>query len=180
MKLYCPSGCMIDGRPYYKTREFERQPDETSCPECGGYLETGMQARAKRKARRQGGSISPASEAQREKVRGALSIISAEGPCQPTHIWDRRLGGCDDELCVIPLTAREHRDYEEKRLDILGALVAGGYHAELAHVIEAHRVSPTVLVERLTGEPYGPTAGLVRELELAHARIVELEASIAP
>jgi hypothetical protein len=124
------------------------------------------------------GPISEASDAQRAKVRGELSIISAKGPCDPAHLWDRRLGGCDDELCVVPLTRREHRDFEEKRLDILSALIAGGYFAELGHVLAVHRPSPTVLVERLTGEPYGPTAGLVRELEAAQGRIAELEAHI--
>jgi hypothetical protein len=122
--------------------------------------------------------ISPASEAQRSKVRGDVSIISAKGPCDPAHLWDRRLGGCDDPLCVGPLTRFEHRDFEEKRLDILPALIAGGYFAEMAHVVEAHQVSPKRLLERLTGEEYLPAADFARELELAKARIVELEAGV--
>jgi hypothetical protein len=120
-------------------------------------------------------AISEASPAQREKVAGALSIISATGPCDPAHLWDRRLSGCDDPLCVVPLTRLEHRDFEEKRLDVLPALIAGGYFAEIAHVIVDHHVSPTVLVERLTGEPYGATAGLVREIEVLTGRVAELE-----
>jgi hypothetical protein len=125
------------------------------------------------------GPISEASPTQRAKVKGEVSIISAEGPCDPAHLWDRRLGGCDSADCVVPLTRREHRDFEEKRLDLLPALVAGGFWAEMAHVLTEHKVSPTVLVERLTGEPYGPTANLVRELDLQQARVVELESGIA-
>lgn len=168
MRLYCSNGCT----PAYKTREFHRQPDETHCPNegCGGRLETGMQRKAKQRGR--GGpasaAISPASEAQRAKVKDQLSIISAKAPCDPMHIWDRRLGGCDDALCVVPATRFEHRDYEEKRLDILPALIAGGYFAEMAHVVEVHEVSPTRLVERLTGQTYGPVDYLTE-------RILELE-----
>jgi hypothetical protein len=122
--------------------------------------------------------IAECSREQREKVAGALSIISGVGPVDPVHLWDKRLGGCDSADCVVPLTRREHREYEEKELDILGALVAGGYFAELGHVITEHRVSPTVLVERLTGEPYAATSPLIRELDEAKGRIAELEAHV--
>jgi hypothetical protein len=120
--------------------------------------------------------ISPASPEQRAKVRGALSIISAEGPCHPAHILDRRYGGCDSADCVIPLTPREHRDYEENRLDILGALIAGGFWVELGHVITEHEVGPLRLVELTTGEEHHPQ----RVLDLKQARIVELEAAVRP
>lgn len=124
-------------------------------------------------------SISPASEAQRSKVRGAVSIISAKGPCDPAHLWDRRLGGCDDPLCVVPLTRLEHRDFEEKRLDILPALIAGGYFAEMAHVIVAHEVSPKRLLERLTGlDDYRSLVDFAVELDARDGRIAELEAAI--
>jgi hypothetical protein len=121
-----------------------------------------------------------AAPAQRAKVKDAISIISGEGPCDPVHIWDRRLGGCDDPLCVFPATRFEHREYEEKRLDILPALVAGGYFAEMAHVIEAHDVSPKRLLERLTGrDDYRPISDFSHELEALQGRIVELESRIA-
>lgn len=183
MKLFCANGCEINGKPYYKTREFNRAPDETSCPECGARLETGMEQRAKKKGGGSlngggGGGISPASDAQREKVRGALSIISGKGPCDPAHIWDRRLGGCDDPLCVVPLTRFEHRDYEENRLDILPALIAGGYFAELGHVVTVHEVSPMRLLERTTGETYVTAAAADEALQQLQGRVAELEAGV--
>lgn len=181
MKLFCANGCVIDGKPYFKTRKFERAADEKHCPECGGFLETGMQQRAKKNGGSLsggGGGISPASDPQREKVRGALSIISGKGPCDPAHIWDRRLGGCDDPLCVVPLTRFEHREYEENRLDILPALIAGNYWAELGHVVEVHEVSPKRLLERTTGQTYITAVAADEVMEQLQARVVELEAGV--
>lgn len=150
----------------YKTRRFRSEPDELACP-CGGRRSSFSNAGRGTKR-----PISPASDLQREKVKDAISIISGRGPCDPMHIWDRRLGGCDDPLCVVPALRSEHRAYEEKRLDILPALVAGGFFAELAHVMEEHKVSPTRLVERLTGQRYGP-------LHYLEARVVELEGELS-
>jgi hypothetical protein len=45
---------------------------------------------------------------------------------------------------------------------------------EMAHAIEAHGLTPLELVRRVTGEAYVP----VRDLEVATARIVELESAI--
>lgn len=173
--LYCHS-CDKE----YTTRHFKPERDELRC-DCGA-MRTTFRKPTEEKAKSRSTfsqpkkAISPASEEQRAKVEGALSIVSGKTPCDPTHLWDRRLGGCDDPLCVAPTTRFEHREYEEKRLDILPALVAGGYFAEMGHVIAEHHVSPTVLVERLAGQKYGPLkpledriAELERELDLREA-----------
>ena len=172
MKLYCHSCGGV-----YTTRAFKAEFDELRC-DCGAKRSsfrkpTGEKAKRRSTFKQPQKSISPASAEQRAKVKDALSIISGAGQCDPTHLWDRRLGGCDDALCVVPATRFEHREFEEKRLDILPALVAGGFFAEMGHVIAEHQVSPTVLVERLTGQRYGP-------LEPLEDRIAELEAALQP
>jgi hypothetical protein len=100
--------------------------------------------------------ISPASDAQRARVRGRVSIVSGQRPCDPAHLWPRGMGGCDHPDCVVPLTREEHRAYDAGELDLLPYLVARGCFAEMAHVIGAHGVSPVTLVERLTGERWAP------------------------
>jgi hypothetical protein len=100
------------------------------------------------------------------------------------HLTSRGMGGCADPRCVIPL-CREgggqgcHRLFDEGKLDILSLLVERGYFAELAHATEAHQLSPLTVVKNTTGLEYGPVAPLQRELEVAHARIGELEAGVA-
>lgn len=100
--------------------------------------------------------VSPASPAQRAKVKDAVSLMSARGPCDPTHVWDRSLGGCDHPDCVIPLTRAEHRLYDDHKLDILAAMVAGGYVAELQHALGHVDGSLTRLLTRVTGERWIP------------------------
>jgi hypothetical protein len=100
--------------------------------------------------------ISEASPEQRAKTAGAVSIISATGPCDPAHLWPRGLGGCDSADCVVPLTREEHRAFDDGRLDLLPHLIAQGCWVELAHAVLAHQVDPIALVHRTTGERYVP------------------------
>jgi hypothetical protein len=149
----------------YSTRRFRAEPDELACP-CGGrrssFRNNGRSTRR---------PISPASEEQRAKVKNALSIVSAKGPCDPAHLWPRSKGGCDSADCVVPLLRTEHRAYDDGRLDLLPALVAGGFWVELGHIVVEHQISPTRLVEQLTGERYGATGPLI-------ARVTELESAL--
>jgi hypothetical protein len=96
-----------------------------------------------------------ASDAQRRRVKGRACIYCGSEGVDPAHLWDRGKdghGGCDDRLCVVPLCRRHHDEYDAKKLDILPMLVDAGCFDEMAHVIEAHRVSPARLVQRLTGD----------------------------
>ena len=114
--------------------------------------------------------ISPASPAQRRKVRNkpcvgcglssGFSIGDGGGVfvVDPAHLWDRSRGGCDDELCVVALCRDCHRAYDRHELDLLPKLIDRNCFAEMAHVIEAHHVSPTQLLERLTGTGWVPVA----------------------
>lgn len=97
------------------------------------------------------GGISPASRAQRAKVREALSVVSSRPGCDPAHLWPRSKGGCNHPDCVVALTRDEHDAFDRGQLDILPSLIARECWDEMAHPISVHHVSPQRLVERLTG-----------------------------
>jgi hypothetical protein len=109
-----------------------------------------------RSSKRKRPSFTPASPAQRAKVRDAISIVSGEKPCDASHLTARAHGGCDDPLCVVPLTRLEHRAFDAGDLDILPYLIAHGFWAELAHAIQAHHVDPLSLIHRTTGVRWAP------------------------
>jgi hypothetical protein len=92
--------------------------------------------------------ISPASKAQRAKVKGARCVHCKLPARDPMHLCPRSRGGCDDPLCVVPGCRRCHRLFDEGKLDLMRDLVRG-FRAELAHA-QLH-MSPIALVERLTG-----------------------------
>jgi hypothetical protein len=136
-----------------------------------------------------------AAPAQQRKVRG-LACVGCGRIIEPdsatggwvidaAHVLSRAAGGCADPLCTIPLCRNEytqqgcHPDYDAERLDIHGKLVDRGYFKEMAHVIEAHAVSPLTLVNRLTGEEHKPESVFVAEMEALKARVVQLEGAIA-
>lgn len=80
-------------------------------------------------------AISPASVAQRQKVRDRACLACANQPCQPAHVIDRSLGGCDHPDCVVPLCAPCHRAYDEGALDLL-PLLEPHYREEQMHAVE--------------------------------------------
>lgn len=104
-----------------------------------------------------------------------------EWTIDPAHLVPRSAGGCDDERCVIPLCRHLyipgegcHPAYDRNELDLHPRLAMGGYEKEIAHAIEVHGFTLLELVRQVTGEVYIPR----RELEVATARIVELESAI--
>jgi hypothetical protein len=103
--------------------------------------------------------ISPASPAQREKVRDAACIVTGkdrfETRIDPAHLYPRGKGGCDSPLCVVPLSAEIHRFFDDGRFDLLPYL-AGRYVAELAHALEHFDGALLSMLQRLTGERYVP------------------------
>lgn len=107
--------------------------------------------------------ISAASPEQRAKRNNGASIVSGETRgLDAAHLCPRGLGGCDDPLCVVPLTRAEHVAFDRadpqtgKRLDLLPYLVAHGCHAELAHALGHYRGDLIALLERVTGEKWMP------------------------
>lgn len=99
-----------------------------------------------------------ASKAQRAKCRFAMCCACGKPNCQPAHLIDRSLGGCDHPDCVIPLCGGPqgcHRRYDEGTLD-LSPYLEPGYRQELAHGllhVGLHR-----LVRRVTNSRSLPEA----------------------
>jgi len=100
-------------------------------------------------------------KAQREKVKGLPCVNCGREATEylaidPGHLSKRgSQGGCDHILCVVPLCRDMHggchRPFDNGELDIYPALQTKGYWAEMAHAVEAHQVSPSLLVTRLSG-----------------------------
>lgn len=169
MNLVCSKGCTkwvpIDSRQLHRCEPHdlvmvlpselkERKPLKRSAPK-----------------RRRGG-ISEASKAQRAKVRDLACLMCGrdrhEGvKIDPAHVWARGKGGCDHPDCVVPLCREHHREYDENRLDLLVVLISAGYWTELAHPTACHEVSPTRIVEELTGQHFVPAD--LNQLEAAEA-----------
>ena len=75
-----------------------------------------------------------ASKEQRFKTKFLpCAVCGAEG-VDPAHLCDRSLGGCDNPRCVVPLCRRDHRAYDEGKLDLLPYLEPR-YRVELAHAV---------------------------------------------
>lgn len=68
----------------------------------------------------------------------------------PAHVTPRPHGGCDHEDCVIGLSRRFHRLYDEGELDILPYLTL----AEQAHAVS--HLGILGALKRTTGENYQP------------------------
>ncbi len=101
--------------------------------------------------------VSAASPEQRRKVADAVSIVSAERGCDPAHVWPRGRGGCDHQLCVVPLTRTEHDLFDVGGLDLLPHLLAHGLVAELQHALGHADGNLIALLQRVTGERWAPT-----------------------
>lgn len=93
--------------------------------------------------------LSPASEAQRQKVAGKACLACGRRPSDPAHLVPRSLGGCDDPDCVVPLCRPCHRAFDQGGLDLLPDLEPR-HRMELAHALG--HISLVALLERVTGE----------------------------
>ncbi len=137
-KSYCSPLCALKAKPV---------PE----PKPRAQLVTRAPSQPKRRR-----PISEASPAQRAKRAAGASIVSGETQgLDAAHLCPRGLGGCDDELCVVPLTRAEHRAFDSGDLDLLPYLVPR-YADELAHALVHYRGDVIGLLERLTGESWIP------------------------
>lgn len=101
-------------------------------------------------------TISPASPAQRSKVRLAPCLrCESLGPCDPAHLIDRSEGGGDDPRAVVPLCRMCHRLYDDGKADLLPHLEPY-YREELAYAVEL--VGLIRALERITNERWSPRA----------------------
>ncbi len=153
-----PGPCDVHGEPFKYVKALQRREPM----QRGNGQVSGVRRRGSTLKRRRGFAASPA---QRAKVDGLACLVCGREKSDyvaidPAHLWPRGAGGCNDALCVGPLCRDSsggcHRLFDNGELDILPALITHGYFAEIAHITEAHRVSPTLVVERLTGKKWAP------------------------
>jgi hypothetical protein len=108
-------------------------------------IERGEPLKRKTKPKRR--AISPASPAQRAKIKDQLCVVCSAPGTTPMHLWPRGKGGCDDPLCVLPACLDCHRLYDAIKLDLLPHIVE--HHlAEIAHA-QLH-TDPVSLLARLS------------------------------
>ena len=103
------------------------------------------------------GHASPAQKSKVEREGCRMSyLINSHGRFQgvepvvvdPAHITPRAIGGCDDELCVVPLTRFNHLCYDRGELDILPHLTL----EEQAHAVS--HMGILAALKRTTGDEY--------------------------
>lgn len=141
------------GKPLERRTELKRTPMKPG-ERIGLSVARGHLNNRRRKP------ISPASAEQRRKVKGQACLGCGREAgdyvsIDPAHIVPRSLGGCDSDLCVIPLCRTYdggcHRAYDSGDLDLLSRLV-GRYAAEMQHALGHLDGSPHQLIRITTGE----------------------------
>lgn len=145
------------------------RPVPIACKHANSYRYTKDLNRTSEKregqVRKQGSTLKrgrgfAASPAQQKKVRDLPCVVCGldrhEATIDPAHILRRGQGGCDHPDCVVPLCREHHRLFDENALDILVPLLTRRYGVEMAHPISEHDLSPTQLLERLTGQDWQP------------------------
>jgi hypothetical protein len=100
--------------------------------------------------------ISPASPAQREKVKGAPCVVCGNYEVDPAHLIDRSLltEGQDDPRAVIALCRIHHREYDDGLISVLEHLEPR-HREELAFAVERFGLISTL--NRVTGLRWEPT-----------------------
>lgn len=130
--------------------------------ERGSTFKQRLGAQFTRAAKPKARSVSPASAAQRAKVRETPSIISGGWGCDAAHLWPRGRQGCDSPLCVVPLTRLEHNAFDHGSLDLLPYLLQAGMVAEMQHALGHAEGNLPALLLRLTGERWIPASSARR------------------
>jgi hypothetical protein len=141
------SAALRRGAPMQRTTEMKRTTGlgrRAPLERTGGPQRTAPLARKTAPKR---SAISPASPAQREKIKGRPCVVCGAPATTPMHLWPRGKGGCDDPLCVLPACWLCHRAYDTKELELLPRIVKH-YRAEIARA-QLH-TDPISLLARLT------------------------------
>lgn len=119
--------------------------------------------RARNSTMREGGGFAPASDAQREAVRGRACVWCGAPDVDPAHLTSRANphgeNGCDHPLCVLPLCRRCHDIFDGRTpgaepIDLAAVLALPEYALHRAHMAE-HMTFPMAL-QRLTGTRWRP------------------------
>jgi hypothetical protein len=91
-----------------------------------------------------------ATDSQRAAVAGRPCIVcGATQRVDPMHVIPRSLGGCGDQLCIVPACRRCHRTYDTGELDLLPYLEPA-WRAQLAHAVR--HVGLIGALRRISGE----------------------------
>jgi hypothetical protein len=146
-------GSTFRAKPRGLERRGELQPvSRRKLEEADAAVERGEQPRRRRSSFRRKGGFTPASPAQRKKVKRQGCRITGEhgGHVHPAHVCDRGLGGCEHEDCVIGLRADYHRLYDMQKIDVLPHLTK----EEQAHLVS--HVGLISALEQSTGERWAP------------------------
>jgi hypothetical protein len=149
---------------------FIGQKRPTHC-ECGNLFEKVRPEGAKKPSRwpMKRGRGFAASNAQQAKVRGRSCLICGrdrhEATIDPAHVYPRSRAGCNCADGVVPLCREHHNAYDDpnQALDLLPALIAHGYRAELAHAFLEHGASWREVLEIVTGCEWKPAVCPERE-----------------
>jgi hypothetical protein len=109
-------------------------------------------------------AISPATPAQRARVKDQACIVFGpagcwcDGPVQPAHLIDRSLAPAagDHPLAVVPLCARHHVLYDDHKLD-LSPYLEPHWRESVAWAVGA--VGLFGALKRITGTEWAPVKG---------------------
>ena len=97
------------------------------------------------------------SERQRAAIAGRCCIVcGTDRRIDPAHLIPRSLGGCGEELCVVPACRTHHRAYDRGELDLLPYLEPA-WRAQLAHAVG--HVGLVGAVRRISGRVREPVEG---------------------
>lgn len=171
-KLACPSCGTTDNRP-----GLNLTPEQCAC-DCGGTMVQPWKLKPRKplrrvsekrqgETRRRGSTLKrgrgfAASPAQQAKIRDLACIVCGrdrhEAKIEAAHVYPRRLASCDCAEGVVALCHEDHRAFDEGKLDLLPALIAHGYRAEVAHAFLEHDAPFAEVLKQVTGVSWKPVA----------------------
>lgn len=134
-----------------KQTELKRKTELKSDPE----KTRAFAARSQRNSTPKRRAVSPATPAQRERVKDRGCLVCGDRPVDPTHLIDRSLCPAvgDDPRIVIPLCRAHHREYDEGNLSVLEHLEPT-HREELGFAVWAFGLISTL--ERTTNQRWRP------------------------
>jgi hypothetical protein len=143
------------------------------------------EASGERRSNRTGSTLKPgrgfAAAPAQQWVKDLACIVCGrdrhEIAIDAAHVTPRRLAPhCDCARGVVPLCRDCHERYDDlnRPFDLLPYLMAHGLLEEAVHGFLEHGVALRELMDVITGDRFIP----LRELELAQARIIELEGGV--
>lgn len=94
-------------------------------------------------------AISPASPAQREKIKDRICVWCGDPATDPAHLCPRSRGGCDEAACVVPMCRICHTLFDQGEIDLESVIALRQYSVERSHM--ALHMSIAEMKRRLNG-----------------------------